>query len=68
MVTEKQERTVIHLEIDAEHHYYGSVKVYCTTTLAKRKSASVIRVLQTSALCPTNPISISIALSVRFFC
>ena len=27
MVTEKQERTVIHLEIDAEHHYYGSVRV-----------------------------------------
>ena len=29
MATEKQERTVIHLEIGAEHHYFGSIKALC---------------------------------------
>ena len=26
MATDKQERTVIHLELGAEHHYFGSIK------------------------------------------
>ena len=29
MATDKQERTVIHLELGAEHHYFGSVKALC---------------------------------------
>ena len=29
MATEKQERTVIHLELSAEHHYFGSIKALC---------------------------------------
>ena len=29
MATEKQERTVIHLEIGAAHHYFGSIKALC---------------------------------------
>ena len=29
MATEKQERTVIHLEIEGQHHYFGSVKSLC---------------------------------------
>lgn len=29
MASEKQERTVVHLEIGAEHHYFGSVKALC---------------------------------------
>ena len=29
MATEKQERTVIHLEIGAEHHSFGSIKALC---------------------------------------
>ena len=29
MATEKQERTVIHLELGAEHHYFGSIKALC---------------------------------------
>ena len=29
MATDKQERTVIHLELGAEHHYFGSIKALC---------------------------------------
>lgn len=29
MVSEKQERTVVHLEIDGKHFYFGSVKALC---------------------------------------
>ena len=29
MEANKQERSVIHLEIDGEHHYFGSVKALC---------------------------------------
>lgn len=29
MEANKQERSVIHLEIDGRHHYFGSVKVLC---------------------------------------
>ena len=29
MTLEKQERTVIHLEIGVEHHYFGSIKALC---------------------------------------
>ena len=29
MATEKQERTVIHLELGAAHHYVGSIKALC---------------------------------------
>ena len=29
MTADKQERTVIHLEIDGKHHYFGSVKALC---------------------------------------
>lgn len=29
MVTDKQERTVVHLELNAEHYYFGSVKALC---------------------------------------
>lgn len=25
----KQERTIIHLEINGEHHYYGNLKALC---------------------------------------
>lgn len=27
--TDKQERTVIHLELGAEHHYFDSIKALC---------------------------------------
>lgn len=26
---EKQERTVVHLEIDGQHYYYGNLKALC---------------------------------------
>ena len=29
MAIDKQERTVIHLEIEGQHHYFGSVKALC---------------------------------------
>ena len=29
MAIDKQERTVIHLELDGQHHYFGSVKALC---------------------------------------
>ena len=29
MATDKQERTVVHLELNAEHYYFGSVKALC---------------------------------------
>ena len=29
MATAKQERSVIHLELNAEHYYFGSVKALC---------------------------------------
>ena len=29
MAIEKQERSVIHLELNAEHYYFGSVKALC---------------------------------------
>ena len=29
MEANKQERTVIHLEVNGEHHYFGSVKALC---------------------------------------
>ena len=29
MATDKQERTVIHLELGTEHHYFGSIKALC---------------------------------------
>lgn len=29
MDKEKQERTVLHLELNGEHHYFGSVKALC---------------------------------------
>ena len=29
MAADKQERTVIHLELGAEHHYFGSIKALC---------------------------------------
>ena len=29
MEANKQERSVIHLEIDGQHHYFGSVKALC---------------------------------------
>ena len=29
MTLEKQERTVIHLEIEGIHHYFGSIKALC---------------------------------------
>lgn len=29
MATNKQERSVIHLELDGQHHYFGSVKALC---------------------------------------
>ena len=29
MATDKQERSVIHLELNAEHYYFGSVKALC---------------------------------------
>lgn len=29
MIEEKQERTVIHLEIDNKHYYYGSIAKLC---------------------------------------
>ena len=29
MATDKQERTIIHLELGAEHHYFGSIKALC---------------------------------------
>ena len=29
MSTDKQERTVVHLELSDEHHYFGSVKALC---------------------------------------
>ena len=29
MATDKQERTVIHLELGAEHHNFGSIKALC---------------------------------------
>ena len=29
MATDKQERSVIHLELDGQHHYFGCVKALC---------------------------------------
>ena len=29
MAIDKQERTVIHLELDGQHHYFGSIKALC---------------------------------------
>ncbi len=29
MATDKQERSVIHLDLDGQHHYFGSVKALC---------------------------------------
>ena len=29
MATDKQERSVVHLELNAEHYYFGSVKALC---------------------------------------
>lgn len=29
MDKEKQERTVVHLELNGEHHYFGSIKALC---------------------------------------
>jgi hypothetical protein len=29
MMTDKQEHTVVHLELNAEHYYFGSVKALC---------------------------------------
>lgn len=29
MATDKQERSVVHLELNSEHYYFGSVKALC---------------------------------------
>ena len=29
MVSEKQERTVVHLQIEEQHYYFGSIKALC---------------------------------------
>lgn len=29
MVEKKQERTVVHLELDGKHYYYGNLKALC---------------------------------------
>lgn len=29
MATDKQERSVVHLELNGEHYYFGSVKALC---------------------------------------
>jgi len=54
MAADKQERTVIHLELCAEHHYFGSIKALCDH-FGKEKIGITYKSLANIGITPDKP-------------
>jgi hypothetical protein len=56
MATDKQERTVIHLELGAEHHYFDSIKALCDH-FGKEQIGITYKSLANIGITPDKPLS-----------
>lgn len=56
MNTSKQERTVLHLEIDGQHHYFGSIKALCDN-FGKEQIGIAYKSLANYGIAPDKPFS-----------
>ncbi len=54
MENSKQERTVIHLELNGEHHYFGSIKALCDS-FGKEKIGITYKSLANFGITATKP-------------
>lgn len=62
----KQERTVIHLELNGQHHYFGSIKALCDN-FGKDEIGITYKSLANYGITPENLLRTNIVLSEKAY-